>query len=82
MDFYLLFAIELLGEKKYFKKIINSPFTYDESKERKEYYLINKSYMNEIYKIFHPVDIKEITDKNQRKNDNEMLDIIKKKYIL
>lgn len=82
LDFYLMLAIEFIKEINSFKRIIKSSFTYDKNIERKKYYLINKSYINEIYKIFYLDAIKEIMKTNKGKDDKEMLDIIKKIYPL
>ena len=77
LDFYLKLAIVYLIERYSLFKIINRKFTNEENNQEKEYYLINKSYINEIDKILHLDKIRQCSDIDKVENDEEMLNIIK-----
>ena len=80
LDFYLKLAIVYLIERYSLFKFINRKFINEEHNQKKEYYLINKSYINEINKInkiFHLDKIRQCSDIDKVENDEKMLNIIK-----
>ena len=79
LDSFLMFAIEYLKERDSFIKTINQNFIKDENNQKKEYYLINKNYLNIVKKIFHLKKIKTIIDDNKEKNEKELVKIITEK---
>ena len=74
IDFYLTLATKLKKEKKSLMESFSQKFVSN-SQMHNEYYLINKNYMNKLNEIFY--DINQIIENNAKKNDNNLLQIIK-----
>mgnify|MGYP007101849441 CR=1 FL=1 len=75
LNYFLKFAIELIKQRNSLIEIITKSI----NDPNKEYYLINKKYINYLRPIFHLKEIKEIMLKTPTNNDEEMLNIINTK---
>ena len=69
-------SMNLIKEKGSLIKLINQQNT-NPTGINNEYYLINKNYIKTLDSYFHLNTINEIMKKNQNKNENEMINIIK-----
>ena len=77
LDNNLIYSLGLLKERKQLLDSISQP-NGNRNEPKKEYYLINKYYLKEINNKFHLNIIKEIFNANQWKNDNEIINILKR----
>ena len=78
MDYFLKFTIKFVKKRNRLIKYLSQK-NIDGKKTKTEYYLINKKYINELNNIFKLKNIKSIIDNNPEKNNEELLNIIKKK---